>query len=175
MDWEEKKTLKEYQKWLKKELFEDLSEDVRACAHDYHKHKMLASVINTIYTIDKLTEEDDHERYESKGTYGQLTPEMVAAWAAGMINTDGTKGAHWTIEQTTSVAEQNGVMFDHITPEEFYIAMNAMYSDYGKTLMKAGVADVSVFAELAKDFLFDADAVSPSKKLCDYYKYIVKK
>lgn len=177
MDWKEKKDLKEYRGMIEHELFKDLSRDGKVCAHDYTRHKMLASIIETMCNIDKLLDKDDDS---GKYSYGEeekheLTPEMAEKWAAGMENSDGTKGAHWTIDQTTAVAEQNGVEFDHITPTDWMITLNMIYSDYGKTLTSAGITDVAVFADLAKDFLFDEDAVKPKKKLYCYYKYIVKK
>ncbi len=179
MDWKEKKVLKEYRDMIEDVLMKDLERDGKVCAHDYSRHRMIASIIETICNIDKMLDKDDDD-----GSYGrsdehehkhELTPEMEKAWASSMENTDGSKGAHWTVEQTTAVAEQNGVRFDHITPTDWMIALNMIYSDYGKTLTEAGIADVDVFAKLAKDFLFDEDAVEPKEKLYYYYKYIVKK
>lgn len=176
MDWHEKKKLEEYRDMIAEELFKDLSKDAKVCAHDYTRHKMLASIIGTMCDIDVLLKSDDSDEDDySSDEDCKLTPEKAEAWAAGMENSDGTNGAHWTIDQTTAVAEQNGVMFDHITPTDWMITLNMIYSDYGKTLTSAGVTDVAVFAELAKDFLFDEDAVKPQKKLYYYYKYIVKK
>ena len=55
------------------------------------------------------------------------------------------------------------------------ITLNMIYSDYGESLKKAGINDIGVFVDLAKDLLFDEDAKPPQEKLYCYYKYIVKK
>lgn len=168
------KMLKDYQEMIKGELFDDLEKDMPECACDYRRHKMLASIIRTIKDIDCLTGEE----WESMGVSDKahaLTPEEEKMWVAHMENSDGTTGAHWTMDQTTAVAKQYGIMFDHIDEADFYTALNMIYSDYGKTLTDAGISDVGVFVKLAKDFLFDEDAVSPKEKLHCYYKYIVKK
>lgn len=179
MDWQSKKLLKEYRNMIESELVKDLRRDGKDCAHDYTRHRMLASIIETMCNIDDLLGDDEQEELEgySMGEKKDhvLTPEMANDWASEMENTDGSKGAHWTIEQTTAVAEQNGVKFEHITATDWMVALNMIYSDYGKTLTDAGIADVAVFAELAKDFLFDEDAVKPKEKMYYYYKYIVKK
>lgn len=76
--------------------------------------------------------------------------------------------ARWTLEQTTTAMTQRG--YDH-RPCEFYAVMNAMASDYGKTLAKYGVDRPEVWAEMAHDFIMDADAVPG--KVGRYYRDIV--
>lgn len=104
----------------------------------------------------------------------EFTEEMAHEWAKGMENEDGTMGAHWTMEQTTAVAEQMGVEFEHITPYCFWITMSMMYSDYCKTAQKHGVDRADFYADLACDFLFDVDSVSPTEKLYWYFEKIAK-
>lgn len=169
-----KYTLCDYKDMLESELHKELSNGMKACAGDYHRHKMIASIIETIKNIDDIKETYVKSK-DSSYVYEDLSPETEMTWVASMHNTDGTTGAHWALDQTTSVARQYGIIFEHISPEDFYVALNMIYSRYGQTLKKAGISDVSVFVELAKDFLFDIDAVSPKKKLHCYYKKIVKK
>ena len=56
---------------------------------------------------------------------------------------------------------------------EYYVALNAMYSDYHKTAQKFGMDKPEFYAYLAKDFLMDEDA-APGK-LAKYMRDIPKK
>lgn len=78
-----------------------------------------------------------------------------------MVNEDGTKGGHWTIEQTTSVANQYRIDVDKY---DWCYVMNMIYSDYYGCVSD----DVSTYANLAKRFIFDKDA--PEGKAYLYFK-----
>lgn len=103
-----------------------------------------------------------------------MTQADAEAWAARMVNEDGTTGAHWPMDQTSAVAESMGVSWDRGTPWCWWVAMNMMYSDYGAVAMRYGVSTAEFFAELAKAFLFDKDGPGPKEKLSAYYFGIVK-
>lgn len=104
------------------------------------------------------------------GSMPKLTKETAEEWARSMENEDGTKGPHWTIEQTKQVMAQKGVNCD---PWEFFAALNAMYSDYSKVFKKHGVGDkLDFYVEMAKAFIDDKDA--QPEKLARYYEYVVK-
>lgn len=93
------------------------------------------------------------------------------AWMRGMENEDGTRGPHWTMDQTDKVMSQRGVTCD---PVQFWVAMNMMYSDYCKIFQKYGVGDkIDFYADMAKAFLEDKDALP--NKLERYYACIVQK
>ena len=77
--------------------------------------------------------------------------------------------ARWTIEQTTAVMHQNG--YNH-KPCEFWVVMNMLFSDYGKTMIKHNLDKPELWASLANDFLEDYDAVPD--KLGRYWRDIVK-
>lgn len=99
--------------------------------------------------------------------FSQMTAEK---WARSMENDDGTTGPHWSIEQVKQVMAQKGVTCD---PWEFYAALNAIYSDYGKVLKKHGVGDkLDIYIDMAKAFIDDKDA--QPDKLARYYQYVVK-
>ncbi len=129
--------------------------------------------------IDSMTEcwmhLNEAEKMLSADTVygGEFTHEDAKAWADKMVNDDGTMGAHWTMEQTTAVAEANGVKFEHVYDYDWYITMNMMYSDYCGVAVKFGVDTPEFFTELTKAFLFDKDAGGPVKKLAAYYHGIV--
>lgn len=77
--------------------------------------------------------------------------------------------ARWTMEQTTAAMRQRNYNDD---PEEFYAVMNAMFSDYGKTAAKHGIDKPDFWADMAHDFINDADAVTG--KVEKYWRDIVE-
>lgn len=114
-----------------------------------------------------------YRRGNSMGGYASgregspVTQEEAQRWADAMENEDGTKGAHWSMEQTRQVQAQQGIDCD---PAEFFLAMNMMYSDYVKVARKLGVNKVDFYAWMAKAFLEDKDA-GPDK-LKRYFEYV---
>ncbi len=106
----------------------------------------------------------------SGGGHQPLTREKAEAWVAKMENSDGSTGAHWTMEQTKQLQSQKGIGLD---PIKFWVAMNMMYSDYATAAEKAGVSTADFYADLAKAFLVDKDAMPD--KLDRYYCAIVKR
>ena len=104
---------------------------------------------------------------------GKLDREVIEAWDKKMKNDDGSTGGHWTIAQTTEAAKSAGVVMEHVTPEEWNIAMNMVYSDYCGVATKYGCSKVEFYADLAKAFLFDKDGPGPEAKLAAYYYGIV--
>lgn len=85
-----------------------------------------------------------------------LTHDEAEEWCDTMVNADGTKGGHWTMEQTAEVAKQRGINCDK---NDFWAVMNMMYSDYSKIAAKHSVDTPGFYADLARAFLDDADAV----------------
>lgn len=90
-------------------------------------------------------------------------------WVANMKNSDGSKGPHWSFDQAKQLMQQRKIDCD---PVEFYAALNAVYSDFGAVAKKHGVSNVEFFADLARAWLDDEDAVPD--KAAAYYEYIVK-
>ena len=72
-----------------------------------------------------------------------------------MVNADGTKGCHWTLEQTQDVAKQRNINCD---PNDFWAVMNMMYSDYCQVAKRQSVDTPGFYADMAKAFLEDTDA-----------------
>ena len=99
--------------------------------------------------------------------FSQMTAEK---WTRNMESEDGSKGAHWSMEQVKMLMTQKGITTD---PWEFFAAINAMYSDYSKVFKKHGIGDkIDLYVDLAKAFIDDKDA--QPDKLARYYQYIVK-
>lgn len=92
----------------------------------------------------------------------------------GMENEDGTKGPHWAVEETTSVANQMGINLksEKHNKWDWYVAMNMIYSDYYKAVVAmTGSANTKHFAELAKAWLCDKDI--DEGKMWHYYVYLM--
>lgn len=104
---------------------------------------------------------------ESKGV--PLTREMAEEWVNNMRNEDGTKGAHWSMEQVKQVMAQKGIDYN---PVEMWAILNALYSDYSSVLKKWNMAKLDFFVDLACAWLNDTDAVP--NKAAAYYEYVVK-
>lgn len=78
----------------------------------------------------------------------------------GMENEDGSKGPHWTVEETTSVANQMGINLksEKHNKWDWYVAMNMIYSDFYKAVVAiTGGASTKHFAELTKAWICDKD------------------
>lgn len=99
----------------------------------------------------------------------ELDEQTAHEWMENLQNEDGSKGPHWTKEQTTQVMEKRGFDCNRL---EWWVAMNAMYSDYFKVAKKHNVNNIDFYADLAKAWLHDADAVD--EKAAAYYQFVVK-
>lgn len=50
-----------------------------------------------------------------------------------MENEDGTRGPHWSVEETTTLANQYGVSLgNRFNRYDWFVALNMVYSDYYK-------------------------------------------
>lgn len=126
--------------------------------------EMLEDVL--VDLIDDLKHTNHHKykeiEYELyKAVHGKhLSEKLAHKWVDELENKDGTKGGHWTIEQTNQYADGNN-KFD------WYVAMNVMYSDFYNPKF-----DTNTYVELAKDFIHDKDA--SECKLIKYYMFVVR-
>ena len=121
-------------------------------------------------TICRLEKLHGHHDEPEAATFDR---ETAMQWAANMQNADGTTGPHWTMDQTSAVADASGAGRD-IPHWVFGVTMNMMYSDYYDVARKFGVNVPEFYAELARAFLMDKDGHGPEEKLCAYYRCIVK-
>ena len=103
-----------------------------------------------------------------------LDRETAMQWAANMQNDDGTTGPHWTMEQTTAVAESMGIQAPVVPRWAWGVTMNMMYSDYYQVAVEFGLNRPEFYAALAKAFLLDKDGPGPEQKLMAYYEHIAK-
>lgn len=126
------------------------------------------SVGSCTMLMDALCKADKIKMESEASTF---TEDDARRWTERMENDDGSMGAHWTLEQTTAVANSIGV---HVDPWIWYAAMNMMYSDYWESATRYGVDRPEYYADLAKEFLFDKDAGGPEAKIAGYYHGIVE-
>lgn len=93
--------------------------------------------------------------------YGEhLNEELARKWVSSMENKDGTKGQHWDINQTSSLAGRHNIY-------DWYAVLNMVYSDYYNPNF-----DTKTYIEMANDWIDDKD-VGDGKAL-KYYFYVVK-
>lgn len=119
-------------------------------------------LMDALCKADKITMESEASTF---------TEDDARRWTEHMENDDGSMGAHWTLEQTTAVANSIGV---HVDPWVWFAALNMEYSDNFGVAQKYGLDRPEYYADLAKAFLFDEDGGGPEAKIAGYYHGIVE-
>lgn len=99
-----------------------------------------------------------------------LTLSEAEAWTHGM-HSGTTHGPRWSYRDIRQYAPTWGVHDEHDVIA-LYAVINAMWSDYHEVAAKYGVDKADFYADLAKAFLHDEDAV-PGKAMI-YYDCIVQ-
>ena len=127
----------------------------------------VAGLLCRLHKLDGM----DRDHFRESAKMMDFTREDAETWAAKMQNADGTTGPHWTMEQTSAVADASGIPHD-IPRWSWGVTMNMMYSDYYDVARKFGVNVPEFYAELARAFLMDKDGPGPEEKLCAYYRCI---
>lgn len=109
-----------------------------------------------------------------------------------MENEDGTRGPHWSLEETTTLASQYGIALgSKFNRYDWFVALNMVYSDYYRVIMNiTGSNNTKHYVEFAKAWLNDKDIVSQLKSPCpvpayfvpnpnccqlDYYRYLLNR
>ena len=92
---------------------------------------------------------------------------------SGMVNEDGTTGPHWSLTETTSVANQYGVkLTEKFNKYDWFVALNMIYSDYYAVIVKVtGSSNIKHFVEFTKAWLDDKDIAEG--KMWYYYMYVM--
>ena len=112
-------------------------------------------------------------RRYSQDDGAELSYREMKDWVNNMETTDSNgniikRGEKYSISQAIELVQRIGIKFDKFSEEEFWVAINAMYSDYYSVLGD----NPEMYAKLAKAFLCDGDAVRD--KLSAYYYAIVE-
>ena len=135
---------------------------------DKHDMDMLGDMF--VSMVEKLKDSDPMEykkavyKMQVMANGGHLTHDQAKCWVDYMENKDGTKGGHWTYEQTEDVRKQYA---PNVMGCDFYAVLNMMYSDYYSSKF-----DTATYIQLAKDWLMDKDV--PMGKTLRYYLFVVK-
>lgn len=113
-----------------------------------------------------------------KETMDEVRPldrKAAEEWVRSMCNTDPERpeGECWTMEEVKELVKKLHMPMTEKKLVEFYAIINAMYSDFYGVAEKFGLVNDEFFAELAKAWLADEDAVKD--KAAAYYQYIVEK
>ena len=90
-----------------------------------------------------------------------------------MENEDGTRGPHWSIEETTTLANQYGISLgNRFNRYDWFVALNMVYSDYYKVIITMTNSNSTKhFVELAKAWINDKDI--DEGKMWYYYIYVM--
>lgn len=142
-----------------------LCEALEACMAEPVSSRSVGSctmLMDALCKADKITMEPEASTF---------TEDDARRWTEHMENDDGSMGAHWTLEQTTAVANSIGV---HVDPWVWFAALNMEYSDNFEVAQKYGLDRPEYYADLAKAFLFDKDGSGPEAKIAGYYHGIVE-
>lgn len=131
---------------------------------DYQDRRKIGFAANRMHDDD----DDDEEREQHHGhakmhdypMMEQLTEEIATSWVSGLKNTDPEHpiGAKWSMETVKPLAMKHGFT-THEKQLEFWAVMNMMYSDYAETAKKHGVSTLDFYADMAKAWMRDKDAV----------------
>lgn len=124
-----------------------------------------------IKSINAMRERLKIERHEAM--YGPHFNEECALKAVSkMENEDGSRGEHWSLEETTSIANQYGINLkgEKYNKYDWYVALNMIRSDYYRAVVTMTSSDhIKYFVELAKAWLNDKD-IEEGKMWYYYYR-----
>lgn len=116
-----------------------------------------------IKSINAMRERLKIERHEAM--YGPHFNEECALKAVSkMENEDGSRGEHWSLEETTSIANQYGINLkgEKYNKYDWYVALNMIRSDYYRAVVTMTSSDhIKYFVEL-----IDAQTQMINDKFC---------
>lgn len=105
----------------------------------------------------------------------KLSPEEMEEWGRKLKNTDGTIGKHYMKNDIIPWAQKMGITFNNYTEDELCMAVNMIYSDYGRRIKQFVSPDKELpfIIGMAQDFLEDMDSSAKgSEKIAKYYYYV---
>ena len=118
---------------------------------------------------------DHDERDYRDGGMPKLTKTDMNDWKRMLENMDGSRGAHYDMQQIMHAAEKAGVKFDEYDEKEYCLVVNWLYSDYCRAIKKHVSSDeiLALCADMAKDFFDDPDGPDPRLKLALLYHCVI--
>jgi hypothetical protein len=87
-----------------------------------------------------------------------------------MENEDGTRGPHWSLEETTTLASQYGIALgSKFNRYDWFVALNMVYSDYYRVIMNILITNIMTFDQLNQgDNVYIIEVVGTFKKTTEY-------
>lgn len=119
--------------------------------HGYSPHMMGGSSYGDIYAKGTIYAPGAMNRPGMMG--GEMSQPVDEKTAREWVR-DMDGGEHFDIQ----TAQQHRSICPECNPYEWYVALNAMYSDHCETAKKFGMDKPDFYASLARDFLMDKDA-----------------
>lgn len=142
-------------------LVEPMSDDVARRLATYSAARRVLS--------NSVTEQSHKQRQRGSGV---LTKELAKQWVDSMENADGTRGGHWTLDQTKQMQAERQIGG---SPFAFFVGLNLIYSDFCEVARALNISTVQFYCDMAQAFLHDKDANGTgSEKLLAYYNSIVR-
>lgn len=118
-----------------------------------------------------------HKLFRLKSYESQHGPHFNEEYARKAVNKmeneDGSRGPHWSIEETTQFANQYGVNLNgKFNRYDWYVALNMIYSDYYRVIMQITNSNSTKhYVEFAKAWLNDKDI--DEGKMWYYFIYVM--
>lgn len=140
--------------------------DTGAPARQDDRRPTAIKASGTVWMDSPEAEEDDP---------APIDRETAMRWVDSMEGTDPNHphGGKWSPEALKPLAQKEGFPPDGPEFWAFYAVANAMYSDYAATAKRYGIHSPDFYADMAADFIRDADAAPD--KVQKYLRYIVRK
>lgn len=89
---------------------------------------------------------------------GTISEEDARMWVDSLIGADGTRGGRWSMEDVRSLAEKRGYTTE-AEMVEFWVVINMLRADYGEVMKHYGVSSPDLYADMARAWINDPDAV----------------
>ena len=153
--------------------------DLQGVRNTIQDLKRYGESMEDLHDLDMLYRLAAHLEREGNGDAEhvgrELTRDEAERWMASLQGEDAAKlsGGKWTVDQVKPYAQKHGLGTSGARLYEFWAVMNALYADYCEVAKRYNVATPDFFADLAKAFLMDKDAVDG--KAAAYYEHIVRK
>lgn len=99
-----------------------------------------------------------------------MTEKMAMEWTSRLVNEDGTKGPHWSMETIKRLMGQKKMSGN---PVDLFLAMNLTYSDLCKEFERNGISNIDAYLDFATAFWLNDEDIR-GDKLSKYYHYMVE-
>lgn len=120
----------------------------------------------------------DMRAFDVRGSYDghnkkYLEDREIERWSKRLMKEVEEKDKQFLkMENIIKRAENMGIKFEEFTPDEFYVTLLMLFTDFSKAL---GTVNPDIFIKLAKYWLCDEDAgLQYGEKLAAYYYHIVE-